>query len=162
MATLLELVKIGAAIRLDPALGLRELELRRIYLLPRAHKWLAEVLPGTDSDRFTEEKPDMQVDSLVQIFCSGQPLAFGTQLKALVHLGYGIWELKTADVRLFGWFTQKDCFLVSDCDTKYNILRSNMVKAYCQQAVRFRDALNLDEPKFVTGDNPDDVVSDCY
>jgi hypothetical protein len=159
MATTLELVKSGALIKVDPVLGLRELEMRRIYLLPRAQKWVLEVLPETDSDRFTEEKPDMQVDALIYEFCSGQPLEVGTRFKSLVHLADGIWELKTADVRLFGWFMQKDCFVVTDCDSKYNVMRHKMYAAYCKQAVKFRNELNIE---FVIGDNPSDVVSDCY
>lgn len=162
MATLLHLAGSGHVIKIDPVLGLRELELRRIYLLPRAHKWLAEVLPDTDSDRNIQETPSEQVDALIYEFCSGKPLPVGRRFKALVHLGDGVWELKTADIRLFGWFTQKDCFVVSDCNSKYNVLKSNMYRGYCEQAVRLRNALDLDEPKFVTGENPDDVVSDCY
>jgi hypothetical protein len=163
MATLLNLAQDGLVIKVDPVLGLKELELRRIYLLPRARKWLEEVLPETDSDRNIEESPAEQVDALIYEFCSGQPLPVGRRFKALVHLGDGVWELKTADVRLFGWFTQKDCFVVSDCDSKFNLIqRRSMYRGYCQQAVRLRDKLDLDEPKFVAGENPDDVVSDCY
>ncbi|WP_432814110.1 hypothetical protein [Sphingorhabdus sp.] len=163
MATLLNLAQSGEVIKVDPVLGLRELELRRIYLLPRAHKWLVEVLPETDSDRNIEETPSEQLDALFYEFCSGQALPVGRTFKALVHLGDGVWELKTADVRLFGWFTQRDCFVVSDCDSKYNLIqRRSMYRGYCEQAVRLRDNLALDEPKFVTGDNPDDVISDCY
>lgn len=163
MATLLNLAQTGEVIKVDPVLGLRELELRRIYLLPRAYKWLSEVLPETDSDRNIEETPAEQVDALIYEFCSGQALPVNRRFKALVHLGDGVWELKTADVRLFGWFTQRDWFVVSDCDSKYNLIqRRSMYRSYCEQAVRLRDKLDLDEPKFVTGDNPDDVVSDCY
>ncbi len=162
MATIVELAASGKLVKVDPVLGLRELEERSIYLLPRAHKWLAEVLPVTDSDRQTEERPYMQVDTLFYEFCSGQALQVGTRFKALVHVEDGIWELKTADVRLFGWFARKDCFLVSDCDSKFRIKELGLVKPYCKQAVRFRDALNLDEPKFIAGGNPDAVISDCY
>jgi len=163
MATLLKLAETGEVIKVDPVLGLRELELRRIYLLPRAKNWLAEVLPETDSDRNIEEHPSQQVDALFYEFCSGQPLPVGRRFKALVHLGDGVWELKTADVRLFGWFTQKDWFVVSDCDSKYNLMqRRDLYRGYCVQAVRLREKLSLDEPKYITGDNPDDVISDCY
>lgn len=116
MATLLDLVMTGEVIKVDPVLGPRELELRRIYLLPKACKWLSEILPNTDSNWNIEETPSEQLDALLYEFCSGMQLQVGIRFKALVHLGDGIWELKTADLRLFGWFTQKDCFVVSDCD----------------------------------------------
>ncbi|MFN0045600.1 MAG: hypothetical protein ACKVOS_03955 [Sphingorhabdus sp.] len=162
MATLLDLVMTGEVIKVDPVLGPRELELRRIYLLPKACKWLSEILPNTDSNWNIEETPSEQLDALLYEFCSGMQLQVGIRFKALVHLGDGIWELKTADLRLFGWFTQKDCFVVSDCDEAGRVKEIGLYQGYCRQAVWRRDELNLDEPKFVTGDNPHDVVSDCY
>lgn len=162
MATTLELVQTGALIKVDPVLGLRELEMRRIYLLPRAHKWLVEVLPETDSNWKIEETPSEQMDALIYEFCSGAQLPINRRFKALVHLGDGVWELKTADLRLFGWFVQKDYFLASDCNTALRVKESKLYKGYCEQAVRLREKLDLSEPKFVTGDNPDDVISDWY
>lgn len=162
MATLLELIQQGKLFRFDPALGRNEMEMRRIFLLPCARDWLVEVLPTTESTWKIEVSPVEQLDALVYEFCSGKPLKIGTRFKSLVHLGEGIWELKTADLRLFGWFVAKDSFVVSDCDHADRIKRVNLYKGYCEQAVRRRNALELDEIKYVGGDNPDDVVSDCY
>lgn len=77
-------------------------------------------------------------------------------------VGNGVWELKTADLRLFGWFVQKDCFIVCDCDTTLRVKQMRLYPGYRDQAVRFRERLDLDEPKFIAGDDPNDVVSDCY
>jgi hypothetical protein len=162
MATLIELENEKEVYKLDPALSWREQEMRCIYALPRVREWIEEVLPSVVSDRFTEEDPMMQVDSLLSEFCRGDPLPINQKFRALVHLGDGVWELKTADVRLFGWFYRKDCFVISDCDTKHRLLKYNLYKQYCIQSVRFRDGLNLDSPKFVEGDDPNDVISDCY
>ena len=162
MATILNLAQSGEVIKVDPVLGLRELELRRIYLLPRAHKWLLTVLPKTDSNWNIEQTPSEQLDALIYEFCSGKQLQVGIRFKALVHLGDGVWELKTSDLRLFGWFTQKDCFIASDCDEAGRVKKVGLYRGYCEQAVRLRNELDLDEPKFIAGDNPDDVVSDCY
>lgn len=162
MATLLDLEDKGEVFKLDPALGWREQEMRCIYALPKARSWIDKTLPIVVSDRFTEEQPTMQVDALVYEFCKGDALVVDHRFRSLVHLGNGVWELKTADVRLFGWFYRKNCFVVSDCETKHRLLKHNLYKGYCEQAVRLRDALDLDEPKFIDGDNPHDVVSDCY
>jgi hypothetical protein len=162
MATLLELVQQGKLFRVDPVLGRNEMEMRRIFLLPRSRDWLVEVLPIAESTWKIEESPAEQLDALVYQFCVGQPLKIGDRFKSLVHLGDGVWELKTADLRLFGWFVRKDHFVVSDCDHTDRIKRVNLYRGYCEQAVRQRDALELDEPKYIGGDNPDDVISDCY
>lgn len=162
MATIVELATSGVLVKVDPTLGWRDLEMRRIYLLPKAHKWLLEVLPVTDSIWNIEETPAEQVEALFYEFCSGQPLPIGLRFKALVHLGDGIWELKTADLRLFGWFVQRDCFVVCDCNSAQKIKEFGLYQGYCRQAVHFRNNLNLNAPKFITGDNPDDVISDWY
>jgi hypothetical protein len=160
MATLIHLERLGQLYRFDPALSVREYEVRRMWALPKAWKWIVEVLPGAGSSWNIQERPEEQLDALIYEFCVGQPLAVGARFKCLTHLGDGIWELKTADLRLFGWFTLKDCFVVSDIDDTSRIKRSNLYQGYCQQAVRRRNSLDLNEPKFVPGDNPDDVVSD--
>ena len=162
MATLLELVKEGRLIRVDPQLGRSKFEERCLYLLPQAKQWIEVKLPELGSTWKIEVSPNEQLDALIFEFCSGESLWIGKRFKCLTHLGDGIWELKTADLRLFGWFLKKDNFIVSDCDSTDRIKKSNLYRGYCEQAVRRRDALNLDEPKFVSGDNPDDVVSNCY
>jgi hypothetical protein len=160
MATLIELHDQERIFRIDPVLGLREFEARRLFVLPEARRWIEGVLPTTASTWNLQESPSEQLDALVYEFCVGHPLVVGNRFKSLTHLGDGIWELKTSDLRLFGWFVFKDCFVVSDIDDTGRVKRSNLYRGYCQQAVWRRNALNLDEPKFIPGDNPNDVVSD--
>ena len=89
-------------------------------------------------------------------------MACDHRFKPLNHLSEGVWELKTADVRIFGWFAVKDCFIGTDGDLKRNIIDRNLYRPYAEQAARFRSLLDLDEPKFVTGEDPRNVVSDFY
>lgn len=159
MATIIELTRAGAISKLDACLDPRQQEWRSVYLLPQLRNWFETTLPELESTWNIEESPIEQMDALLAIFCSGETLTYGWQFKPLVHLGDGIWELKTADLRMFGWFTAKDCFIGADADTSERIKRLHMYQAYCKQAVRRRDALDLNEPKFVPGDNPNDVVS---
>ena len=162
MATLLDLERADALLRLDPALGARQQEMRSLYLFPRLGNWLANTLPTLESSWNIEECPIEQLDALIAQFCSGEPLAYDHRFKPLNHLGDGVWELKTADLRMFGWFSQQDCFIATDCNLKRVIVESGLYRPYCEQAVRFRNQLDLDEPKFLPGDDPNVVVSDCY
>jgi hypothetical protein len=162
MATLLELVALGALVKVNPSLGWRDLEVRSIFLLPKAHEWLLKELPESVSNWNIQETPAEQFDTLVYEFCSGVSLPVGKRFKALIHRGGGLWELKTADLRLFGWFVQKDCFICSDCNTAGRVKQIGLYRGYCDQAERLRNLLDLDEPKFITGSNPDDVISDWY
>lgn len=162
MATLLDLRSRGELKKVDPDLGPREQEWRHIFALPRVEAWIADRLPGLESAWQIEERPIEQLDSLVYQFCSDEPLAYGHRFKPLTHLGDGVWELKTADLRLFGWFFRKDCYVCSDIDLKRHVVDHGLVPGYVRQAVRFRECLELDEPKFIAGDDPNDVVSNCY
>lgn len=159
MATLLDLEASGEVLKLDAQLGVSQQPMRRIYLLPRVAEWMSNELPSLGSTWNIEEMPIQQFDSFSAIFCAGEPLDYGWRFKPLNHLADGIWELKTADLRMFGWFHQKDCFVITDCDLKQRIIDSGLYRPYCEQGVRFRDILNLDSPKFIPGEDPNAVVS---
>ena len=160
MATLLTLVEQGRLIKVDPALGPRELESRNIYAFPHVIDWFSKTLPNLGSTWKLEVSPQEQVDALIGIFCSDQILTYDWHFKPLSHIQDGIWELKTPDVRIFGWFFAKDIFIGTDADAAERIKQLKMYRPYREQAVRFRDKLDLDEPKFVPGKDPQNVVSD--
>src|SRR4051812_27179079 len=113
MATLLHLEGAQLLHKIYPALDPREHEWRLFYALPRLRAWIERTLPTLESSWKIEESPVEQLDALIYVFCSGQPLAYGQQFKPLRHIRDGIWELKTADLRVFGWFHTKDCFIGS-------------------------------------------------
>lgn len=107
-----------------------------------------------------EESPLEQVDALIETFCSGKPLSVGRSFKHLYYRNvFGVWELKTADVRMFGWFPLKDHFVVSDCNLAGFIKQHSLYHGYSTQTQKDRDLLNLDPPKFIEGGNANDVVS---
>ena len=106
-----------------------------------------------------EETPAQQLDALTVHFVSGDPLTFGWQFKPLVHHGDGIWYLKTADIRLFGWFPFRDCFIAGAIGLTDLVKRSALYRGFAGEVARLRDKLPLDEPKFVGGADPHAVVS---
>src|SRR6266571_754944 len=111
MATILELALTSAVLKWDPALPLHTQEFRSIYGSPRLKTWIEGDLPGLESTWNVELTPAEQLTALVEIYCSGDVLTFGWQFKPLTHVKDGIWELKTADLRVFGWFHKRDCFV---------------------------------------------------
>jgi hypothetical protein len=100
-----------------------------------------------------------QLDALVEEFCSGVTLCFGPQFKPIQHVKDGIWELKTPDLRVFGWFHVKDCFVGWRCECAEFVKKHNLYYGLAGETARFRDQLDLDLPKFVPGDDPNGVVS---
>jgi hypothetical protein len=94
--------------------------------------------------------PSEQMDFLLYQFISGKPIT-SMPPKCMLPESEGIWELRTHDLRFFGWFWRKGVFVISSAETK---ARCKTVGVYgrCRlQARRDRDRLELDLPKFVNG-----------
>jgi hypothetical protein len=165
MATIAELEIAGRLSKLDPALDPDEQELRLLHMSEKLAKWLQEVLPTlVPTEWLTELTPAQQLDALIADYAAGLPLVFGKQFKPfeskpLKSIGDGVWYLKTTDIRIFGWFRARDCFVGVVPDTAERTKLYGLYEGYRGEVVRFRDALPLDEPKFIPGDDPDAVVS---
>jgi hypothetical protein len=163
MATVVELVLRGDLIKFDPPLSPAEFEDRKIYLVPQACEWLKNTLPGLGSTWNIEVTPEEQADQFLTDFCSGERLAVNHGIKLLQPVGQGVWELKTADLRIFGWFVKRDQFVMSSCEAKERLKDvQGLYHGYINEAVHRRNHLDLDEPKFIAGDNVNDVVSNWY
>ena len=100
-----------------------------------------------------------QLAQYVDDFAAGTVLAVNWHLRTLNHLGDGIWELKTPDLRVFGWFHVRDCFIAVSGQLTQTIKEHNLYRGLANEAVHLRDRLDLDNPKFVAGTDPNDVVS---
>ena len=116
MATLLHLAEQNRVFKLDAALPRGGQEWRRIYVLPEARSWMEGVLPTLESELGLEISPIEQLDAFLTAYCSGETLMYERQFRPVRHIAAGIWEMKTPDLRLFGWFQDKDCFVCTDCD----------------------------------------------
>jgi hypothetical protein len=164
MATLLELESQGFLVRLVPSLGLRELEQRQIYVTPTAEKWLIGKLPILTARWTSEYTPYEQVGALFVEFCGGSKLQHGEQFHVMKPSGHGVWELKTADVRLFGWFCVKDVFIIVSCEEAVRLKSTkpgqpSRYQQSLEHVRKYRDNLRLDEPKAIYGEDPNGVVS---
>lgn len=158
MATLAKLIADGLVLRWDVHLAPRQQPERSLLLLPVLPARMADALAAGSSWNI-EESPTQQLDALTVIFVSGDPLVFGHQFKPLVHHQDGVWYFKTADVRLFGWFPHRDCFIAAACGGADLTKRLNLYRPFAQEVGRLRAALPLDEPKFVAGEDPNAVLS---
>lgn len=161
MATLVELITSGHIRPWEVALTRRQVRSRGLYLLPSPLliSWLKDDLPALASCWNIEETPMQQLDAFTKIFVAGETLTYTRHFNPLVHHGAGVWELKTADVRLFGWFPHRDCFVCGRADHAERVKQYDLYAGYAGEVVRDRDALPLNDPKFVPGDDPHAVVS---
>lgn len=131
-----------------------------MYASPRLAQWMQNELSTLESTWQVELTPAQQVFALAELFCSGEPLTFNRQFKPLNPICDGVWELKTADVRIFGWFHMQDCFVGWRGELTDKIKRHDLYRGFLNETVHFRSLLELDEPKFLSGEDPNVVVSD--
>ena len=161
MATLVELAgPDGPVEKLDVALEDDQQEFREIYISQRLKAQLSNDLPTMASLWGVEQQsPLQQVDARTAAFVAGEPLSFDTQFNVLKPHRHGVWEIKTADVRIFGWFVRKDCFVGVVMHDATFVKKHDLYLGLVGEVIRFRNSINLDEPKFVAGEHPNDVVS---
>ena len=63
--------------------------------------------------------------------------------------------------RAAGWFPLKDHFVAVAGHHTYGVNKNKHYAGFIGEVVRYRDALDLDPPKFLEGDDPNAVVSNC-
>ena len=135
--------------------------MRSVYLLPRAAKWMRTELPMLETDGFVEHAldPNQQAYQLMKDFIAGSDLFgddwFPKPLRPDCPK-HGIWELRTPDLRFFGWFCRRGVFVISSVDTKAKLMMYNLYEGHRAQAIASRKQLDLDEPKYLDG-GPTDV-----
>lgn len=164
MATIIQLTlpPEEKLVKLEAQLEAREQEFRAIYVSQKLRERLCNDLPAWRSQWNLSETPQEQVSALVSRFISGEGLIFDYNFNVLHPYKDGVWELKTADVRLFGWFHKCDCFVGAFIDETWRIKQHDLYAGYRGEVIRFRNALDLDEPKFIPGGEPVNVVSNFY
>ena len=166
MATLTTLTASGALVAIDPWLGPREQPWRRIFATPNVIDWLDNQLPSLEpvmADPLMtggRMDPVEQIDHLFHEFVSGKDLSYYQACHIMSPATRGIWELKTTDLRLFGWFPAKDAFIVAEIESAARLKSiPGLYGGYRDSAVRQRDAMDLDEPKAILGTEYIDVLS---
>lgn len=159
MATILDLVEAGELIRVDPVLDSGVQEERLIYATPVVAAWVQTELPAIASQWDLELSPAEQLDALVATYAEGDVLSFELHFKPLHPHNDGVWELKTPDLRVFGFFSSRDCFVAVRIDTAQRVKEHGLYRGYVGEVVRARQGWDLDPPPFVPGVDPRDVVS---
>lgn len=154
MTTPAELAAVGQLHKVEDVLEPHEQEQRLLYALPRAKTWIEDQLPRLDADGFWEgaPSPSQQADDLIYAFVSGVEEISDWEPHPMHPHENGVWELRTADLRFFGWFWRKSVFIISAVDQKARCEEYGLYAGYRDQCVRDRDRLALDPPAFLTGD----------
>jgi hypothetical protein len=160
MPTIADLVSNGAIVKIEVDLAPRDQPLRLLYGTPQFIAWLKDVLDGAEppfglGDMSIAE----QIDDLFYSFLSGQQLIFTRQFRVVRAEENAVWELKTPDVRIFGWFMAKDCFVAVFGNWADTIKDHDLYRGYRIAIRRLRREWGIDATLCVKGVAPDDVLS---
>ncbi|MDP9872330.1 hypothetical protein [Agrobacterium tumefaciens] len=131
---------------------------REVWLFPDVMKWMRDELPNLTSFYNDEQStPIQQAYSLFGSFLRGEELYESEDFWRMKPISMDVFEFRSPDLRFFGWFNKPKVFLVVAADTFENTHKNDLHRGYLEMVVRERTKLNLDEPKWAVGAEPEDV-----
>ena len=164
MATLEQLVEQGVLRKHEADLEAWEMPERHLYLSD-AFRLAASFLYIAPKKRGRNVSPGDQVEQLFYDYVVGNPMTYSVHFRKLEPLTQHLWEFKTQDVRVFGWFARQRHFVATFGELKDNLSREKqkvstnvLYKPYIDHAKLTRDNLQLDAPKMITGLSYADVL----
>lgn len=164
MATLAALADAGTLVRIEVDIDDGRQTWRCLYGTPDFIAWLEGVLPALETGVMDAEiTPQEQVFVLFADFIEGQHFEMDRRFRRLRRTpDLSIWELKTIDVRIFGWFASMDKFVCAFGEHKEEILRRDSVGTFMAKTDFVRNNLELDDPKFIHFEEYANVLSDAH
>ncbi|HEU4660657.1 MAG TPA: hypothetical protein VFS63_08345 [Pseudolabrys sp.] len=160
MPSIATLVESGAILKIEVELGPREQPMRLLYGTPQFIQWLEGLLEGAEPEvRLGEATAAEQVDDLFYTYLSGKPLSHVRQFRVVRAEKNAVWELKTPDVRIFGWFMARDCFVGVFGDWTDRVKDHDLYRGYRIAIRRLRRELGVEGTLCVAGIEPSDVLS---
>lgn len=147
MPTTRTLENIGVLIKITTDLEAGELDERLLFATPDFIAWLEDYLPYYDRDRDHRLSPNEQVESIFHEYIANPQFRGGGYFQNITPQREGIYELKTTDIRIFGWFWRPRQFIAVSGEMKKTL--KGRYDIYRKNAVATRESLDLDEPKFV-------------
>ncbi|WP_068489887.1 hypothetical protein [Paramagnetospirillum marisnigri] len=76
-------------------------------------KWFRSVVPSLPRDRDVDLTPKRALDNLFCDFVTGVSLETPKSIREITPHKAGIWEFKTLDLRVFGFFEKIDLFIAT-------------------------------------------------
>ena len=105
--------------------------------------------------------PRQQAASILKQYITGKPFVGSRMFKRLSPLSDDVWELRTPDLRFFGWIPRKDVFLAVRGDLFVNLKNDATLYEKHRIATKaVRASINHDEPKYLRGAKENDIVSE--
>lgn len=155
MATLTTLLDEKRLIRVTMQLPRGQFHDRKLYAFPKCLEWMRNDVPKMVSGRIASAfTPREQLIERLRQWMAGDPMAYGPMFHDMDPATDEVWELKTADLRIFGWMYRPYEFIAVRGGYTDDYKEPTKTKNYAddrREVVKARDAVPLDNPKYVTG-----------
>ncbi len=129
-----------------------------MFFAPDFNQWLATDLQPVPRLSGRKITPYEQAEQILYDYVIGRPMAYSVDYRKLEPLTQHVWEFKTPDVRLIGWVPKKANIILVRGELKNNLKKFKDYAPYVADVVVFRDALDLDPPKYITGVRANDIL----
>jgi hypothetical protein len=156
MATFDTLLDQKKLIRVTRPLPRGQFHDRKFYAFPDCLEWMRVDVPkmvaGREQSAFT---PYEQLMERLRQWMAGDPMRYGPWFHDMDPQEDAVWELKTTDLRIFGWMYQPCSFIAVRGGYADDYKEPTKTKNYAddrREVVKARDALPLDGEKFAKGD----------
>jgi hypothetical protein len=156
MATFAKLLEERRIIRITVPLPRGKFPERKLYAYPECLEWARTNIPQMVTGRVASDfSPKEQITLRLQQWIAGDPMEYGRMFHDMDPNTDGVWEMKTADLRLFGWMYRPREFIAVGGGYADDYKEPTKTKDYADDrrvVIAARNALPLDGQKFVTGD----------
>jgi hypothetical protein len=156
MATFARLLVDQVIIQVKVPLPRGKFPERRLYIYPECLEWARTEIPKMVTGRVASDlSPKEQITLRLQQWISGDPMEYGRMFHDMEPSTDGVWELKTADLRLFGWMYRPLEFIAVCGGYTDDYKEPTKTKNYAddrRSVIAARNALPLDGLKFVKGE----------
>jgi hypothetical protein len=133
---------------------------RYVFLTPGCVDWVMGPLRKIPKSDTTQAAPPSQVEAKLRSYCDGIPLRWQDLHIARPH-EKGVWEFKTVDIRIFGWFPDKNYLILHTGEDAQRLHDDPILyKPYIESAANYRDTLPPGLPGPLLSKELIDVVSD--
>ena len=142
------------------SLGSRELPVRRLYGTRDFVEWLKERERASEASKLGAETSIIeQIDTIFYRFIIGDSFHNRWDFRCIKVEKHPVWEFKTPDIRIFGWFPAKDCFIAAYGGWADYIKDHDLYRGYRLEIRRLRREMSLAQELCGEGTTPDDVIS---
>ncbi len=122
---------------------------RLLFLFQELADWIDGTLVYQPRIRGRDLTPLEQVEALFHDFVYIKDFTGVGHFVNIMPQGDGVYEMKTPDVRIFGWFYRTAQFVAHSGALKNDIKRTRAVDRIRRDVVQARSRLNLDQPAFI-------------